>query len=373
MQTDNDDDVGRTTPKKRKRIWTWVMIGVAVAIATATVVAVVVFHSLFYRKSFGRMSVHPGPEAQLGDTEGPFLTTISIGSESLRECVLMAWSVRQFEPTARLYVYTNNVQEVLRAIPWAFAVTDPASHTFGHGYAFLGLPGSVYAMKWTDMQYKKAATLEHVLVTDRGAARAGAWFLDSDFLLLAPLSREVKDVDVALCPHGCQRPSHAARFGRYNGGMVFMKNLACIHVWRQEGFHSRFHEQTALEDVATFVQQHGDLKMLELDTGHDVGWWRFNDKTCLQEPHSSLDKNKWFSLCPGSDAKEEAVSVCMSDGTKIKSLHVHFGGRLNARMNAVADEFTAFLEKHSSDWPLAGPMLGEIKKCKRRMLIAVFT
>jgi len=183
-------------------------------------------------------------------------------------------SIALFEPTATIWVSsTTEAERKIRSIfPMLRIKTAVALDRFqGHSRAQLTSKNM-----WLPLQMEKASILRTALEAE-GVAK-GAWYLDPDMFLLAPLPR--LDAQLGLSHHRIH-PEQEAMFGKWNGGCIFVRSLDVLNYWEKAAPKARSgccQDQTSLEDVARKFKS----TLQEVGCGTDVGWFRFTDRTTKQ-------------------------------------------------------------------------------------------
>jgi hypothetical protein len=208
------------------------------------------------------------------------------------------------EPTVYLFADKETV-DALPSIPYKGRVVYKECLS---GYTMLRrpqmerLPGR-YGSLWAQFMAEKIALLEWAIETAK--PQDGVFFFDSDITFFGPLPAVQPDATVALSPH-LIRESDEARFGRYNGGFLWVKDAKPLAAWRAACSHSRFYEQAALECFdapATFGPQ------------HNYGWWRlWQGRTPAPELAAA-----W------SMRRDPAHSGILVEGVPLGSVHTHWG------------------------------------------------
>lgn len=123
---------------------------------------------------------------------------------------------------------------------------------------------------WYEFQMEKLNLLDWVFEVEPRAKTEGAFYLDADICFLGPLPAVPSSAAIALSPH-LIRPNDEARFGKYNGGFLWMRDPAGVVAWRTECPHSRFHEQAALE---CFDDPEWAGLVHTFPVQVNYGWWR---------------------------------------------------------------------------------------------------
>lgn len=169
------------------------------------------------------------------------------------------------------------------------------------------IAGTTYKTKWTDFMCEKINALRWAFQeADPGAE--GLWFLDADICLLNKLPSLPEGCDLALAPHYI-RSSDEAKYGRYNGGFLWMREPTFLDRWAQATLTSRFFEQAALEDVAAIAKS-----LYEFPIQHNFGWWRMFQSTATAD--MMVRKFGYNRRANGVGVTFEQQPLC--------SVHTHF-------------------------------------------------
>lgn len=115
---------------------------------------------------------------------------------------------------------------------------------------------------WTEMQLQKATVMAHAL-----KSHSSVLFVDCDLIMLAPLPA-MQAQELGLSKHNAWK-SFEKKYGKYNGGMVFVRNSQLLDDWRNATRTSTYFEQLALE---TLAEKHAHF---DIDSRANVGWQRF--------------------------------------------------------------------------------------------------
>ncbi len=211
----------------------------------------------------------------------PHICIVATGARTWGELQLCLTTLEVWHPDARVYIATDSATYPVLRFSGTLTFLRILDAYSGRGRAELErIPGTVYASAWTDFMYAKATVMQHVFETAPVAARTqGVWFLDADITLLAPLPAIPATARAALSPHAI-RAADEARYGRYNGGFLWLRDPALLDVWRTAGHTSRFYEQAALEDVAAAVTSQ---ELYEFPSSVNFGWWRMYQADVLPE------------------------------------------------------------------------------------------
>lgn len=166
------------------------------------------------------------------------------------------------------------------------------------------LPGT-YGSLWAQFMAEKITLLEWALPQEP----EGLFFCDSDIAFFGPLP-EISG-DVGLSPHRI-READEARYGRYNGGFLWIKDLAALTTWRAACGTSRFYEQAALE-CFDGPEWAGRVFMFPPQTNY--GWWRL-----WQGRESPATLSAAWGI-----RRDPAHSGIIVEGAPLRSVHTHWG------------------------------------------------
>lgn len=168
------------------------------------------------------------------------------------------------------------------------------------------MPGKIYKTKWTDFMCEKMQAMRWAFEeADPGAE--GIWFLDADICLLGKLPSIPVGVDVALAPHYIH-PRDEIKYGRFNGGFLWMREPKFLDIWAEATYTSHFFEQAALEKVAATAKS-----LYEFPIQNNFGWWRM-----FQSMASTDEMTRRF----GFNRRAEGVGITF-DGVPLLSVHTH--------------------------------------------------
>jgi len=127
------------------------------------------------------------------------------------------------------------------------------------------MPGRVYNNLWLDFMCEKMNLLDWAFSTAVG----GVLFCDADICFLGPMF-SIPTVRLAVSRH-IIRARDEARFGIYNGGMLWLRDGELVTRWRDACAGSRFFEQAAIEDV---VDSLPPSEVYMIPPTENYGWWR---------------------------------------------------------------------------------------------------
>lgn len=153
---------------------------------------------------------------------------------------------------------------------------------------------------WEEFQMKKAEIIKIAL----NDGRKDTMLMDSDILVLGEINGINKNYELAVSPHYINKP-HTDRFGFFNGGCMWTKNINVADDWIEFTKTSRFYDQASIEDLANkYAHQ-------ILDETFNFAWWR----TCPL--HNVNFNNVRNSINILNDV------ICYNN-KPIKFLHTHF-------------------------------------------------
>ena len=160
--------------------------------------------------------------------------------------------------------------------------------------------------QWTDFMLEKTTLLKWAL-----SEQPDALFCDSDICFMAPLF-EIPDGSTLAVSQHMIRPQDEARFGMYNGGMIWVSEKTQIDLWITATKTSRFFEQAAIEDVAAATPA---ISLYKIPRQENYGWWRLWQGA---KPASELF-SEWSMRWRSNN------SGIMIGNQPLGSIHTHFG------------------------------------------------
>lgn len=167
--------------------------------------------------------------------------------------------------------------------------------------------GSVYKTKWTDFMCEKINAMRWAFQEAQPGPK-GLWFLDADICLFNKLPTVPEGTDLALAPHYI-RSGDEAKYGRYNGGFLWMQDSHFLDIWAESTHTSRFFEQAALESLAATARS-----LYEFPIQNNFGWWRM-----FQSVSSPEVMVREFGFRRGG----EGIGITFQ-GLPLGSVHTHF-------------------------------------------------
>ena len=260
--------------------------------------------------------VPAAPEGGAGvQQEGAVITTLitKFSAEQAR----FFNSIKRFEPDATVYVSCST--DVAAAIQKASVGCCKKLQLEVRLDRYVGLSRAQMERQgiWTKFQMEKAAILRIALKNER---RRGAWYMDGDMFLLAPMPRIA--AEVGLSHHRCS-PNVTERVGTYNGGCVFFRSEVALTAWEQAAPDARTKcckDQTSLEDVAWKFKS----SFQEVGCSVNVGWWRIDPES--NNGYTQIDRLR----CTQGQVQ--------FDGCTIQSMHYHIGDRQTELIGPALDK-----------------------------------
>ena len=239
------------------------------------------------------------------------IVTIAMGLHSCQDLKVLMYGLNTFQkPVPHLYVLTDTESiRLIREIPYDGDITIKIGLDQYSGMnrkQMEGIKGVRYKTKWTDFMAEKIFALRWVFQTFDKPPR-GIWFLDSDITLFNSLPSIPEGTEVALSPHYI-RPGDEAKYGRYNGGFLWLADMKFLDVWETATHTARFFEQSALEDVAKSTEH-----LYEFPIQVNFGWWRLWQS--LESPES-IQKKFGFNRTKG-------IGLTFQD-EPLNSVHTHW-------------------------------------------------
>jgi hypothetical protein len=197
------------------------------------------------------------------------------------------------------------------------------------------LPGQRFPSLWFDFMAEKISLLKWAFAeegereAEQGAmmveASYGVLFCDADICFFAPLPSIPVGARVALSPHDI-RAADEARYGRYNGGFVWLSHSRYADAWLAAcDAGQRFYEQSALEDVAAAAAAASPptaKALYEFPRTQNYGWWRMWQG---EKPPATLQA-EWSM---NRRKQPEAAGILVA-GEPLGSVHTHFAEQRDA-------------------------------------------
>jgi len=153
---------------------------------------------------------------------------------------------------------------------------------------------------WVNFMLEKTTLLEWALESSPDVL-----FCDADICFMGPLFDIPEGAGLAVSRHEI-RPQDEARFGAFNGGMIWVTSKAQVALWRAATATSRFFEQASIEDLVA-----ADPTTHFIPRQNNYGWWRL-----------------WQGVKPPQELAAEWASGAQGitvSGQPLGSVHTHFG------------------------------------------------
>lgn len=212
------------------------------------------------------------------------------------------------------------------------------------------LPGSRFKSLWLDFMTEKIHLLRWVFATEPIAAKVGVMFCDADICFTSPLPVIPVGAVVALSPHDI-RPEDELKYGRYNGGFLWMSSAHVADMWLSDCSGARFYEQSALEDVAKKLREENPEFVYEFPTTENYGWWRL---------WQGVEKAETRMAAWGIHRKRGGAGITL-DGRCLGSVHTHFYETKDGAVMAFNTFVVKFLQKLAPYHPPAKRLLAALQ------------
>lgn len=209
------------------------------------------------------------------------------------------------------------------------------------------LAGTRFKTMWMDFMTEKIRLLEWIFEENEPVAtRDGVLFCDADICFTAPLPSFTTTNSVVLSRHEI-RGADEAKYGRYNGGFLWIRDPRFLAVWTVACESARFYEQSALEVVAETAAADGLLGLFP--RSQNYGWWRL-----FQGEVAAEQLAKEWSIHRKKAA--EASGILIGE-EPLGSVHTHFG-EARDRVTVAFNSFViGFLQKLKASHPPAKGLL----------------
>jgi hypothetical protein len=205
-------------------------------------------------------------------------------------------------------------------------------------------PGKKFRNQWFDFMTEKITLIRWIFETDPVASTAGVMFCDADICFMGPLPQIPVNTQVALSPHDI-RLADEKRFGRYNGGFLWMSDSSFADIWWDSCKDARFYEQSALEDVADKADS-----LYEFPITENYGWWRL----CQNVESPAVRASEW-----GINRMKGGSGITVR-GEPLGSVHTHFFQKGDAATSYFNDLVKGFLKKLADSHPPAKRILAAL-------------
>lgn len=254
-----------------------------------------------------------------GLNKTPSVVATLATSGAMADLKTLLFSLQLFnEPAPNVYLFCDSeTAKAIKQVPYTGRIfVKPAldKYTGKTRHEMELLPGTTYTTEWFDFMAEKINLLEWAFHAEPDN-KTGILFCDADICFLGALPSIPFEATLALSPHGI-RPYDESRFGRYNGGYLWLSCPSHLAVWRKACHGSRFYEQSALEDVAMAAIGKGEDTFYEFPKTENFGWWRLWQRTEGREKAMS----EW-GMNRRIAPKGSGILV---DGHPLGSVHTHF-------------------------------------------------
>jgi hypothetical protein len=227
-----------------------------------------------------------------------FCTIATIGC--VDEFIALACSLHRWHPGAPLIALTDT--ETFDTVTENYPFLTPTLKMFPEldQYSKKGRREMESEGTWTAFQMQKANAMKAALKD-----HPDVMYLDSDILILHKLFVDPA-FQLGLSPHMI-RAEYTDKYGFYNGGMLWTREVSVCDAWVELSKTSRFFDQAALEKLP------GLFTHFEFDESYNVSWWRF----------SQSDAPPKLNMAGGP---------CVGDRF-IKCVHTHFADQQYSQFN----------------------------------------
>lgn len=266
----------------------------------------------------------------------PLVGYIATGSAAIAECAIAIRTLEHWNPDAHVFLFTDSNTDVgVIKFKGQLTVKKDAMDAFS-GLTrsdMESMPGKIYSSLFTDYCFQKANLLEW-MASEVPNHPEGYWYVDSDITMLAPLPSIPDGANAALSPHYI-RKADEMRYGTYNSGLVWIKEIALLNAWRGAGHSTSFYEQKALEELA----QAAGSELFTFPPHVNFGWWRM-----FQSPEQPPEIQARFSIFRA----DKSTGIRYS-GAPLQSVHTHWHDTTSATgaFNAWFGAFTKKFESHA--------------------------
>ena len=279
----------------------------------------------------------------------PTIATLATGTalEDLRVLLSTLELFNEKPPTVYLFCDTNIAEESSKLKYGGKLHIKDVLNTYSafDRRTMEAMPGKHFKTLWMDFMTEKINLLRWALKD--GAA--SVLLCDADICFTGPLPSIPPEAKVGLSRHMIVDRDEK-RFGTYNGGYTWFSDVAYADVWWDACARARYYEQSALEDVATYiVDKHGAAALYEFPQTHNYGWWRVWQGV---KPSSELLK-EWSV----NRAKAKNASGICVNGVPLGSVHTHFFERTDISTKQFNAMILGWLKILSQSHPPARKLL----------------
>jgi hypothetical protein len=133
------------------------------------------------------------------------------------------------------------------------------------------MKGKEFPTLFADFCAEKPRLIAWALAQENGG---GVFFCDADICHLGPLPTIPENVRLGLSPHMIKERDYS-RFGYYNAGFLYMRDVETTEKWREMCFSSGYFEQSCLEDLRMwFCMRWSANAFINFPKQVNYGWWR---------------------------------------------------------------------------------------------------
>ncbi len=161
---------------------------------------------------------------------------------------------------------------------------------------------------WSDFQMSKSIVIDKALEREKDTL-----FLDCDIIILNKIDDILEgDYDIGVSP-GFVNKQTEEKYGKYNGGMLWVKNKQVPEKWREFTKKSRYYDQASIEDLVKHFNS------FEFGDNYNLQTWRF----IVGEEHAT---NIMSYIFPKN-------GYIMYKNKPLKFIHTHFNTQYFANIN----------------------------------------
>jgi len=212
------------------------------------------------------------------------------------------------------------------------------------------MPGVKFKNLWFDFMTEKINLLRWVFSTDPVAKNAGVMFCDADICFFGALPSIPVGARVALSPHDIL-PEDERKYGRYNGGYLWISEAGYADIWWNACSGARFYEQSALEDLAANAKEGHPAWLYEFPVTENYGWWRM-----------------WQGVKPAGELmyqwgvnRTKGGSGITINGVRLGSIHTHMHEKNDGATMVFNGFVVSFLRKLADRHAPAKRLLAALK------------
>ena len=175
------------------------------------------------------------------------------------------------------------------------------------------MQGKTFPTMFADFCAEKTRLIGWALAEEQLAGRSGVYFCDADICHLGPLPVVNDTIMLALSPHMI-RERDSARYGVYNAGFLFIRDIEITTKWLELCATSRFFEQGCLEDLRSWCIAKWPSGFTSFPKQVNYGWWRL----WQGELTPDLLQGEWRI------GRKEGFCGLTVAGEPLQSIHTHW-------------------------------------------------